>query len=66
MTVNACDAKDRPKQFRFRYLEVIGNGTFGVVCKAKDMDTEESVAIKTVFQDSHHQVHFLLRFISLL
>lgn len=54
--MNACDAKDRPKTFRFRYLDVIGNGTFGIVCKAKDLDTDETVAIKTVFQDQHHQV----------
>ena len=41
--------------FRFQYLEIIGNGTFGIVCRAKDLETNEIVAIKTVFQDEGHQ-----------
>lgn len=53
--VQCCDANDQPHIFRFRYLEIIGNGTFGIVCRAKDLDTDEIVAIKTVYQDEGHQ-----------
>lgn len=53
--VQCCDAQDQPHLFRFRYLEIIGNGTFGIVCRAKDLDTNEIVAIKTVYQDEGHQ-----------
>lgn len=53
--VQCCDAQDQPHIFRFRYLEIIGNGTFGIVCRAKDLDTNEIVAIKTVYQDEGHQ-----------
>lgn len=53
--VQCCDAQDQPHIFRFRYLEIIGNGTFGIVCRAKDLDTDEIVAIKTVYQDEGHQ-----------
>jgi serine/threonine protein kinase len=42
--------------FRFKYLEIIGNGTFGIVCRAQDLDTKEIVAVKTVYQDEGHQV----------
>lgn len=56
VSVTAYDSYDRPFQFRFQYLEVIGNGTFGIVCRAKDLDTDETVAIKTVYQDEEHQV----------
>ena len=53
--VQCCDVKDQPHVFRFRYLEIVGNGTFGIVCRAKDLDTNEIVAIKTVYQDEGHQ-----------
>lgn len=53
--VQCCDCQDQPMIFRFQYLEIIGNGTFGIVCRAKDLDTNEIVAIKTVYQDEGHQ-----------
>lgn len=53
--VQCCDCLDQPSIFRFQYLEIIGNGTFGIVCRAKDLDTNEIVAIKTVYQDEGHQ-----------
>jgi glycogen synthase kinase 3 beta len=53
--VQSCDCQDHPLVFRFQYLEIIGNGTFGIVCRAKDLDTNEIVAIKTVYQDEGHQ-----------
>lgn len=53
--VQCCDFLDQPSIFRFQYLEIIGNGTFGIVCRAKDMETNEIVAIKTVYQDEGHQ-----------
>ena len=45
-----------PAQLRYKYLEIIGNGTFGIVCKAQLIDLGEVVAIKTVYQDIGHQV----------
>ena len=56
VTVTAFDPDDRPFHLRYKYLEIIGNGTFGIVCKAQNMDTDEIIAIKTVFQDEGHQV----------
>lgn len=56
VTVAACDSNDEPFQLRFKYLEIVGNGTFGIVCRAQNMDTQEIIAIKTVFQDEGHQV----------
>lgn len=56
VAVAACDSEDRPIHLRYKYLEIIGNGTFGIVCKAQNMDTNEIIAIKTVFQDEGHQV----------
>lgn len=53
--MQARDTNDRPFVFRYRYTEVIGNGTFGIVCRAVNLDSGETVAIKTVFQDSGHQ-----------
>lgn len=53
--VQCCDCQDQPSVFRFQYLEIIGNGTFGIVCRAKDLDTNETIAIKTVYQDEGHQ-----------
>jgi serine/threonine protein kinase len=55
ITVQANDRNDNPSWFNFRYLEVIGNGTFGIVCRARDLDTGNIIAIKTVFQDQDHQ-----------
>lgn len=56
MSVQAKDRFDQPTLFQFRYLDVIGNGTFGIVCRARDLDSGAVVAIKTVFQDQDHQV----------
>ena len=56
MSVQAKDNREQPMIFRFRYLDVIGNGTFGIVCRARDLDSGAVVAIKTVFQDQDHQV----------
>jgi len=53
--VQCCDNQDRAMLFRFQYTDIIGNGTFGIVCRAKDLDTNEIVAIKTVYQDEGHQ-----------
>ncbi|PJF17346.1 Protein kinase shaggy-like isoform x6 [Paramicrosporidium saccamoebae] len=53
--VTACDREDRATPFSFRYLDVIGNGTFGIVCRARDLATNAIVAIKTVYQDEGHQ-----------
>ena len=65
ITVKANDRYDNPSWFNFRYLEVIGNGTFGIVCRARDLDTGSIIAIKTVFQDQDHQskrkIIFLMR-----
>lgn len=55
VTVTACDRTDQPTTFSFRYLDVIGNGTFGIVCRARDLSNNEVVAIKTVYQDEGHQ-----------
>lgn len=53
--VQAFDILDRQHNFRFKYLDIVGNGTFGIVCRAKDLSTGELVAIKTVYQDEGHQ-----------
>lgn len=55
MTVTACNRLGEPGPFSFRYLDYISNGTFGVVCRARDLTTNEIVAIKTVYQDEAHQ-----------
>jgi serine/threonine protein kinase len=55
VTVTACDRHGQQTPFSFRYMEVIGNGTFGIVCRARDLTTNEVVAIKTVYQDEGHQ-----------
>lgn len=55
VTVTAWDRCEQASSFSFRYLDVIGNGTFGIVCRARDLTTDETVAIKTVYQDEGHQ-----------
>lgn len=55
VTVTACDRDGSPVPFSFRYLDYMANGTFGVVCRARDLNTNEIVAIKTVYQDEAHQ-----------
>lgn len=55
VTVTAFDKGDKQITYKFRYLDVIGNGTFGVVCRARDLSTHQIVAIKTVYQDEGHQ-----------
>lgn len=47
------------KEFRFKYEKVIGNGSFGIVCEVKDLDSGETLAIKKVFQDKGYQVLYL-------
>lgn len=37
-------------------LQVIGNGSFGVVYQARLIDTQEMVAIKKVLQDKRFKV----------
>lgn len=53
--VQAFDEQDRPVKFRFRYLDIVGNGTFGIVCRARCLDDGRLCAIKTVYQDEGHQ-----------
>lgn len=53
--MQAFSKHDQPERFRFRYLDIVGNGTFGIVCRARDLDSGELVAIKTVYQDEGHQ-----------
>lgn len=60
LEVDAFDCHDRQHRFRYKYLDIVGNGTFGIVCRAKDQDTGETIAIKTVYQDEGHQVGILL------
>ncbi|GAB5361383.1 hypothetical protein AAMO2058_000708900 [Amorphochlora amoebiformis] len=40
---------------RFRMLRAIGNGTFGTVFRAIDMQTDEVVAVKKVFVDRRYK-----------
>jgi serine/threonine protein kinase len=40
---------------RYQWVKVIGQGTFGVVYKAKDTHTQKVVAIKKVFQDPNYR-----------
>lgn len=59
VTVTACDRFDKATSITFRYIDVIGNGTFGIVCRARDLTNGEIVAVKTVFQDEGHQVSII-------
>lgn len=56
VTVTAYDRRDQAAPLSFKYIDIIGNGTFGVVCRARDLLSGEIVAIKTVYQDEGHQV----------
>lgn len=54
------DEKEKEsKQFtginRYAFEDKVGNGTFGVVHKARDKKTLEVVAIKKVFQDKKYK-----------
>jgi glycogen synthase kinase 3 beta len=42
--------------FKYTTYKVAGNGSFGVVYQAKVVETDESVAIKKVFQDRRFKV----------
>lgn len=44
------------REFKFKYEKVIGNGSFGIVCEVKDLETNETLAIKKVYQDKGYQV----------
>lgn len=43
------------KQFTYNAERIIGNGSFGVVYQAQVMETNETVAIKKVFQDRRYK-----------
>ena len=40
---------------RYNWIKMVGQGTFGVVYKAQDKETEKIVAIKKVFQDPNYR-----------
>lgn len=40
----------------YSHFRVIGNGSFGVVCYARDLTKDENVAIKIVYQDRKFKV----------
>ena len=40
---------------RYAFEDKVGNGTFGIVHKARDKRTLETVAIKRVFQDKKYK-----------
>ena len=43
------------KHGKYTALQIIGNGAFGIVYKAKNEETNEIIAIKRVFQDKRYQ-----------
>ena len=45
-----------PYEAIYSSFQVVGNGSFGVVCLAKDMKRNENIAIKIVFQDRRYKV----------
>ena len=57
--LKALDRKKGPKEegsvARYNWLKIVGQGTFGVVYKAQDRDTNKVVAIKKVFQDPNYR-----------
>jgi serine/threonine protein kinase len=49
-------ARDEIVARRYEQTTVVGNGSFGVVHKAKNIETGELCAIKTVLQDVRYKV----------
>jgi len=47
--------KEEGSQERYNWLKIVGQGTFGVVYKAQDRNTEKMVGIKKVFQDPNYR-----------
>lgn len=56
VVANPCQGPDRPLEVSYTDTMVIGNGSFGVVYRAKLCDTGETVAIKKVLQDKRFKV----------
>jgi len=55
-TVDNTDGpKEEGSQDRYNWLKIVGQGTFGVVYKAQDKQTEKMVGIKKVFQDPNYR-----------
>ena len=53
--INKKNSNIKIKHFNYSEINKIGNGSFGTVYKAKCVETNEIVAIKTVFQDIHYK-----------
>ena len=47
--------KEEGSQQRYNWIKMVGQGTFGVVYKAQDKETDRVVAIKKVFQDPNYR-----------
>lgn len=47
--------KEDGSQERYNWQKIVGQGTFGVVYKAQDKETDKLVAIKKVFQDPNYR-----------
>jgi glycogen synthase kinase 3 beta len=47
--------RKKPRIFRFRCLDLLGNGSFGIVAKVREEETGQEFAIKKVFQDKNYQ-----------
>lgn len=55
IAVDVIDGLER--EFSYKYEKVIGNGSFGIVCEVIDVKSNETLAIKKVFQDRGYQVY---------
>ena len=53
--INKKNSNIKIKHFNYSEINKIGNGSFGTVYKAICVETNEIVAIKTVFQDIHYK-----------
>jgi cyclin-dependent kinase len=45
----------KAKVDKYEKLEQVGEGTYGVVCKARDIDSGEIVALKTIKLESEDE-----------